>query len=631
MTHIPDWVNQSKEELNNPPASKSGELSSAERALAYSLISIEKGLLLDLQKELFSMVVLLLESAKSGSTRLEYDAKKWLEVAPRIVGSPGLRRPIIYTEGGVFTERNYRLESDLSENILSRFTIRLEKEKEEKIDNAIDEVKLKPTVAESGAKLTLSGSQWNAIQRAISHRLSIISGGPGTGKTSIIVTLLRILVRIGIDPKQIVLAAPTGKAASRMNESIQAQLGRVGDMSDEDSKLREHLSNAQTIHRILKYSIKNRKFQRDADEPVRAQFLIVDEASMIDLGLMKALFDATPKSAQVVLVGDARQLPSVEVGAVLRDLVGSKTLAPAVGLLHDSYRVKASGADILKAASDIDHGRTDAFFEKCVTTEHFLGRGISILVDDEQSEKLHPFLDRWFDREFMNKEMVALRSRTFHCEKGLFSVQESKRLDDIFSQFRRAKILCATRVWKTGSTSINAFLHKRLLTNSKLSSEFSWLVGEPVLMTKNNYEQHLFNGEQGVILFVKTDDHEPKAMVVFSTSDGYRPFSLGGFSRQIESAFAITTHKSQGSEFDDVALILPGHISKIVSRELIYTAITRARRSVIILGSSPVLSAGIKNSNSRATSLGQQIDAGFLGLSSTTNNPNESDGNEDVK
>ncbi len=606
MINLPEWIYDVSTEENVSPGLKSGELSTSERALAYTLISIENGLSTSVQKELFDMVVLLLESAKSGSTRLEYDAQKWLELAPRIVGLPGQRRPIIYDKGGIFTERNYRLEYELSENVLRRFAD--VKHDTSRTVRAFEDVKEKPTVAESGAKLTLSESQWQAIHCAVNYPLSIISGGPGTGKTSIIVTLLRILVRIGIDPKQIVLAAPTGKAASRMNESIQAQLGRVSNMSPEDSKLREQLSNAQTIHRILKYALRTRRFQRNAEVPIRAQFLIVDEASMIDLGLMKTLFDATPVGAQIVLVGDARQLPSVEVGAVLRDLVGSQKLAPAIGLLHDSYRVKASGADILKAAADIDHGRTDAFFEKCVKAQRFVGRGISILDADQ---RLNPFLEAWFEREFMNPEMVELRGRTFHTTKGSFSAHETKKLDGIFSQFRRAKILCATRVWETGSTSINAFLHKRLFRTSDLVSELTWLVGEPVLMTKNNYAQNLFNGEQGVVLFVKSDENDPKAMVVFRTSDGYRAFSLGAFSRQIESAFAITTHKSQGSEFDDVALILPEHISKIVSRELVYTAITRARRSVIIMGSVEVLRAGITNSNSRMTSLGQHIDLGL--------------------
>lgn len=613
MIDPPHWIYKTQSNETSLGGQKSGELSESERALAYSLISIEHKLSDALQKELFEMVVLLLESAKSGSTRLRYDAQKWLELAPRIVGLPGQRRPIIYQSGDIFTERNYRLEFDLAENVLSRFSqntmgSQTEGATNERIKLAFDEVKKMPTIADSGAKLTLSESQWQAIRCAVDYPLSIISGGPGTGKTSIIVTLLRILIRVGIDPKQLVLAAPTGKAASRMNESIQAQLGRIGDKSPEDSKLREQLSNAQTIHRILKYALRTRRFQRNRDVPIRAQYLIVDEASMIDLGLMKTLFDATPLGAKIVLVGDARQLPSVEVGAVLRDLVASKKLAPAIGLLRDSYRVKASGADILKAAADIDHGRSDAFFEKCVKTQGFVGRGISIL---EEEQKLNPFLDDWFEREFMNSKMVALRDRIFHTKKGSFSGAETKNLDDIFSQYRRAKILCATRVWETGSTSINAFLHKQLFQVSGLTSELNWLVGEPVLMTKNNYQQNLFNGEQGIVLFVKNEDNDPNAMVVFSTGDGYRAFSLGAFSRQIESAFAITTHKSQGSEFDDVALILPEHISQIVSRELVYTAITRARRSVVIMGSESVLRAGITNSNSRMTSLGQQIDMRF--------------------
>ena len=618
---IPDWVlgDSQKAEMSSSSRPESGELRDAERELAYALVCFQSGLDEASQKSLFEMVVSLLESSKSGSTCLPYDGEKWVYDSPKVVGRPGCRCPILFEEGSIFTERNYQLEEDLARTIRDRVSQKVSPLVG--VESAFSAVKEHPTSAKSGFPLALSAPQWNAIRCAVEHRLSVISGGPGTGKTSIIVSLLRILVRLGIDPQHIVLAAPTGKAASRMNESIRDQLGRLKEAGPEDSKLREHLNDAQTLHRVLKYSVKDRVFKRDESKKIRSRFVIVDEASMIDLGLMKALFDALPVDCNIVLVGDARQLPSVEVGAVLRDLVSSRKVAPAVGLLVDSYRVKSSGSDILKAAADIDQGRVDSFFERCVSAPKFLGRGISIL--EESKEGLSRFLKSWFDREFMTEEMVNLRSKTFLSDRGRFSTRESKFLDRLFSLYGKSKILCATRVWETGTKAINTYLHQQLMSASEVA-DLNWVVGEPVLMTRNNYEQNLYNGEQGLVLFVK-DRHEAGAkarpMIVFKVAAsslklgedeeidvGYRAFTMSSFSRHLESAFAITTHKSQGSEFDDVAVVLPAHISKIVSRELIYTAITRARRSVIVLGSREVIEAGVGNSNTRTTTLGLRLD-----------------------
>lgn len=601
MSNLPEWffedaiVNEEKETLSNE-----------EKRIAYELIEIAGPQEEDSHKQIFYQICELLISVKLGSTFLEKDALSFLELAPHIFGKENTETPIVVEEDGICTRKNFNLESKLAAMIHERTATITEPS--DTTEDAIQDVLKSPSPLNSGQPLHLSEPQWDAIRCVLKHNFTIISGGPGTGKTSIIVTLLRVLVRLGIPPNAIVLCAPTGKAASRMNESIQSQLGKTNN--EIDKKLTEELLDAQTLHRLLAYSVKNRRFMRNKERQIRTQLVIVDEASMIDLHLMRSLFDAIPVDARIILVGDAQQLPSVDVGAVLRDLVKSPTIQDHIAYLKENYRIKSAGGDILRAAADVDAGNATAFFEKCSHVEKIPDAGIHLLSTEKKNANtiLEAFLENWFRRQYIYPEIKALISRKFIFEDGRFSLEESQHLEALFEYLKRARILCATRIRKTGANAINARLHRRMLVSKKAPGAPLWIAGEPVIMLKNDYERELFNGDQGVVLDIRRDAKESaQTMFVFATSKGFRAFTLGAFSTQVELAYAMTIHKSQGSEFDEVAFVLPETQEMQLSRELIYTAITRARKSVILVGKKEIIRDGIERKDLRITRLSERL------------------------
>lgn len=583
----------------------------------------EDGLSLAQEKALVRLVLASLVSMRQGSTRLrvDVDGRPWFsehfaEVVPpddfddfleqvetlknhpaltRILGRPGEYKPLILEGPWLYHQRTLHHEIGLVEALFKRDAASLAEL--DGRDAAIEDVVAFTHTDEFG----LVSEQVNALHAALSAPLSIITGGPGTGKTSIVVSLLRVLRCLKIPVEAIALAAPTGKAANRMAESIRTRV--LGSGRDEELALIE----PSTLHRLLDYSRRRGEFRHGQDNPLKQSIVIVDEASMIDLVLMRRLVAAVRPDARLVLLGDAEQLPSVDTGTVLRDLIpdgGTQLEDRRVVRLHHSFRMDASrpeGRAILEVAEAVRSGRDEEAWSKLTLVSDasdIAFRGVEAIepTGDDDRASFRRFLDRWYEARiasFGGLRALAL-DKVYTLRSAEFTPSDVEGLDRLFAHFNRSRILCLTRVFATGSNAINARFHARALQHfDGLSEATQFVPGEPVLMLKNDYERHLFNGDQGLILRVDTDGN-PRFMAVFPDGRGYQAHHLAALRGHLDHAYAMTVHKSQGSEFDDVALVLPDEDLPLLTREILYTAVTRARESVVVFGQDELFKLGVR-------------------------------------
>jgi exodeoxyribonuclease V alpha subunit len=463
----------------------------------------------------------------------------------------------------------------------------------------------------------LSNEQIAAVKRAVAGSVTIIAGGPGTGKTSIIIAILRALVTGGIGPSQIMLAAPTGKAAYRIAESIRQTRAKDANINATLNECPE----PSTLHRLLGYSPTTRQFRYHRNNPLAADAVIVDEASMLDLELVSRLLDALRRGTRLVLLGDADQLPSVSAGAVFRDLLPSvedgesAPLARSCVRLSHSYRMSMEGDDgarIFKLANAIKAGTLtfsiDADDLPIVahdSVDQLEFRGVEWLNGNNH---IGTFLDRWYEKHSNNSDHSDLEKRVLDSIDSGFGPPECETIGDILGKLSRSRILCVTRVLDAGSERLNESLHRRTAREVGLSAERERFIGgEPVMVLRNDYERMLFNGDQGVVLWVRRPGADPARMAVFPRADNFVAFDLDTLKDQIELCYAMTVHKAQGSEFDSVALMLPEKDLPILSRELLYTAVSRARRSVTIVGSKEVMESGLARKIERYSGVRERL------------------------
>ena len=498
--------------------------------------------------------------------------------------------PLIVTENAVAPHRLFVLERRIVRAVTARMTSAPAFE-DNAVGVALADVQSRPTLR-GGEPSPLSDEQASAVARAARQRLTLISGGPGTGKTSIVVALVRIAARLGIPAARILVAAPTGKAANRATEALRLGFDQLGQPSALDLALKRSLPAAETLHRLLGYHPRRGRFARDRNDALAADVVVVDEASMIDLRLMDALLDAVPPAAQLVLLGDADQLPSVDAGAILRDLRASDGPARYSVQLTHSYRMDAAdprGAEILRAARAVRAGRPPV--GEVRTRPQRLTHGGLEQLQAEDIDARRRFLDLWVERHLASRSHQRAARRILLHRNGDFRADDVRGLDRLLERLNRFKALAVTRsaALTTGAEALNRAIHERLVP-LMADEDPGFLPGEPVMMLRNDYERGLFNGDVGVAMMVAVDSHAAAPMFVFRTARGYEPFPQALLQQDIALAHAMTVHKAQGSEFDEVALILPEVDLPILTREVLYTGLTRARTSVILVGA-PVLTA----------------------------------------
>ncbi|HUH00606.1 MAG TPA: exodeoxyribonuclease V subunit alpha [Kofleriaceae bacterium] len=491
----------------------------------------------------------------------------------RLIGKAGEYRPLIVHDDCLYAQRWLAYEQALVVRIRSR--IRPPAPATPALETALAEVA-------SSAAFALSAEQLAAVRLAVTAPLSIVTGGPGTGKTAIVVSILRVAARLGVPADQIAVAGPTGKAVNRLATAIRAGLEHACGSHQIDADLLAECPEPATVHRLLGYLPQSRAFRQHENNPLRAELVVVDEASMIDLALMDRLLRALRPSARLVLVGDAEQLPSVDAGAVLRDLASA--LPAQTALLETSFRMDPSdpaGREILTAAQRVNQGKSPLT----------RARGKAVRLHDTAGVPgaAQAFVDAWFAEHIAgDAELKELGAREYRADSGRIVPDDQAAIATMLDRYAARRLLTVTRRQATGADALNRRMHEQVLRGASLERAELY-PGEPILMRTNDYQRGLFNGDQGLIARVREPGQGQHFRAVFPGPDGARVFPLEPLRTHVELAFAMTVHMSQGSELDHIAVILPGRDVPLLTREMLYTAITRARRSVVLVGSDALL------------------------------------------
>lgn len=438
-----------------------------------------------------------------------------------------------------------------------------------------------------------------AAANAALGRLAIVSGGPGTGKTTTVVRLLALLVALwphATRPPRIALAAPTGKAANRLAQSVAAQRAAL------PAALAEPIpTQALTLHRLLGYQPGRERPAHDARRPLHADIIVIDEASMVDLAMMARLARALPETARLILLGDRDQLASVQAGAVLGDLCAgyrgysparaarlrrlcpaatvpeqatASPLADGIALLNRSYRFRAEGG-IGRLAVAVRAG--DAAATRA-----------ALAVDDPalRLQPLMPAQPSWGGA-------VALADRYAQL---LHDAAPAEAL----AAFERLRVLCALREGPFGVIELNRQIEQALRRRGLIGADGA---GRAIIITRNDYTLGLFNGDIGLLAY---EPEHGGLRACFPQPGGVRRLSPARLPPH-ESVFAMTVHKSQGSEFDEVVLVLPPQPHPLVTRELLYTGLTRARERLVIEAGEPTLEAAVRQPTERPSGLRDRL------------------------
>jgi exodeoxyribonuclease V alpha subunit len=500
----------------------------------------------------------------------------WMTALQRspAVGTPGEKRPLILDDHArLYLYRYWQYEHRLARDLCERA--------DRSADIAPSQIEEIVQAVFEEMPGTPDADQRAAAVAAGSRGLTVITGGPGSGKTYTIAAVLEVLRRLRDErPLRPVLAAPTGKAAARLQESL-----RQGGPAGQPGLLPE----VTTIHRLLQPLPGSTRFRHDRSGPLGADAVIVDEASMVDLALMAKLADAVPADARLILVGDKNQLASVEAGSVLGDVCGRGPAGEGTGATHalgrciveltHSYRFPA-GSDIGELSRAVNAG--DA------------GTALEILAHARSGsvEWLNTANGREVETQIQQRILEGCRPLGRAVDPGAALAAVS-----------RFKILCAHASGPGGVEAANRRAERLLQQGGRIlagGSSGPWYSGLPLLVTRNDYALRVFNGDIGVVL------PDPATGTLFTHFPG-----AGGESRRFlpqrlpehATAYALTVHKSQGSEFEDVLLLLPDRDSPILTRELIYTALTRARRRITVCGRAEVIAAAVERRIRRASGL----------------------------
>ncbi|MDQ3337117.1 MAG: exodeoxyribonuclease V subunit alpha [Myxococcota bacterium] len=564
-----------------------------------------------------------------------------------VIGHRDARLPLVVDDDALYTERTRWLEQRVALRLAERIAT-----------PRADASKIVEDLVRRPAQRALSDEQAAAVKLALSGKLTVVTGGPGTGKTVVAAAIVRGFARMGIE--HVALAAQTGKAANRLTQVIGEQLAALTKSTTEpapaDARLAVSPPSAQTLHRLLGY--RGGRFSHHAQSPLPVGAVIVDEASMIDLELVDALLDALPASAPLVLIGDAHQLPAIDAGQLLADLAGAEAIevrtqrqpdlfqaaavraadeaatvvrgggedpiTSRVAVLAKSFRMDTSdvnGRAVYEAAQAIHEGTAHRLTDKSnpLATPRTPGtlqfQGVEWVETSTspraQDVTLAAATSLW--HHFEGPRALRFAEHVFQFVDGRVDQAQYAELEQLWFLLNRARILTVTRALPTGSIAINDHVHELALDRLSVTGRPDFVPGEPVMITANDYQRGLFNGDQGII--VRADEglgrHHYRA--IFRVAGELRPFAIEALRDRLELAWALTVHKSQGSELDAVALLLPHDDLPLVTRELLYTGITRARTGVAICGAKSILAAGAKRRALRHSGLAVRLRATLAG------------------
>ena len=525
-----------------------------------------------------------------------------LESAPSpgtssLIGGPGAYRPFVVDGGYLYDERNFRLETRLADRLAERLG---------RPERTLAPTAVLAAVEAAGRAVgrAWTGSQTAAIGAALRRPLTLISGGPGTGKTALIAGLVHAFGALGIPPESIAIAAPTGRAASRIAELAPW-----------------HATGTSTLHRLLGFlggraTTRRGLFRRHENRPLPHAVVIVDEASMVGMALAEQLVRAISPDAQLVLVGDADQLPAVDAGGVLRDL------APLAVRLTESHRMDPSdpaGAALLEAAQAVAAGSLgDRGGPPARRPSDLPASGFSRLeAGDAESPAaarrlLAAFLDHW--RATHLAPVGEAQTRVFALAAGdeaRLDAHDEPAVAALLNRLGRARILTVTRQGPAGCDTVNAALASRTGEDpgSPLSraAHPSWRPERRCSSPGTTTNAASSMARRAIVVTAAAPGSAPTLRVAFRRGAGLAVFSLASLRGALDLAYASTVHKAQGSELDHAALLLPDGDLPLLSRELVYTAMTRARRSLVVVGPRAVLNSAVARPLDRASGLRDRL------------------------
>lgn len=413
--------------------------------------------------------------------------------------------------------------------------------------------------------------QRKAAEVALGKSLCIISGGPGTGKTTTIVRILGLLLKAEGRGLSIGIGAPTGKAAKRMEQSIAEGVQRL----DFEAEILDNIpTEATTLHRMLGVRRNSVHFIHNNENPMGWDVVVVDEASMVDLALMSKLVDGLKPHSRLILLGDKDQLASVESGSVLRDCI--EGLPENTVELKKSYRFEHS---IKSLAEAINQGDGETAWD-CLHSKKYPN------VKQFQGSL----------RKYIGERYLAYMNMVHQMENG--------GPEKLFNQFNNFQVLCASNHGPKGVQGVNAMVEKFLKQQGYTIDPNGAYPGRPVMITANDYNLQLFNGDIGIFL---TDPEDGVLKAWFETHDGsykkYPPFRLP----RHETVWAMTIHKSQGSEFKELLVILPDEEHRVLNKQLVYTGVTRAKENVQLAAIKKILSYAVQFDYPRSSGLSDML------------------------
>ncbi len=476
------------------------------------------------------------------------------------VVSTGVGSPLVLYRNRLYFQRYYRYERNLSAKLNELADISyLYPELEQSLDELFGQPRGEPDYQREAARMAMEKS------------LCLISGGPGTGKTTTVVKILALFYRFAGSNIRIGLAAPTGKAAMRLHESVRSalaastspMLGEVGELE------------AMTLHRLLGPVRNSIRFKYNDENPLPWDVLIIDEASMVDLAMMSKVVAALKPSCRLILVGDKDQLASVESGAVLAECTAG--LPANTVQLQKSYRFDGAIRDL---AAAINRGDAKSGWQ---------------LLEDSQQERVSVY----------GGAVAPYAGQQYEDYLREVDNYPDCSLQDIFAAFSKFQLLSATRNGTGGVVSINQAVENHLQKKGWMPSQRAeWYNGRPIMVTVNDYSLGLLNGDVGICL---EDKQTGELRVWFERGDGSYTSFLTSRLPAHETVYAMTIHKSQGSEFDNVLVVLPEAESRILSRQLLYTAVTRARERVQLATSFDLFSQAVSYSYPRTSGLADML------------------------
>ncbi len=570
--------------------------------------------------------------------------------SPLVSGAPQEQRevrPLVLENGRLYLRRCWDQEHRVAEKIRAYLadtaSFRMEPARIEQVRAHLD-VLFPASSAQSSDEV-----DWQKVAAAlaIQQRLSIISGGPGTGKTTVVSKVLALLQKMaaarGEAALLIRLAAPTGKAAARLTESIASNIRTLPEGFSSAGIPKE----VTTLHRLLGAQAHSRHFIHNANHPLPLDVLVIDEASMIDLEMMSAILDALPPHARLILIGDKDQLSSVEAGAVLghlcqgarnayqpscRDVLTAMTGYPQeklavaadsaaqihehIVILQKSHRFKAESL-IGQLAKGINAGR-----------RRLLNTFASQQNTELQLMSLSDKSDPMWRAVFLNGACQAedesnssgyraylQKMREFENHRSHNAAERDAQAKVVLNTFSTFQVLAALRKGPWGVEGLNQHIEGLLSQEGLIQRErrqdwsenngAGWYAGRPILVTRNDYTLGLMNGDIGITLkFYDQGEVRPSLRVAFLLADGSIKWVQPSRLHDVETVFAMTVHKSQGSEFDHTVLVLPDQANPVLTRELVYTGVTRAKtRLSLILPKPELFDAAISKRTFRASGL----------------------------